>query len=216
MNTDSPARAIADPRPIRDIILDARKKSGRTEKQINREYRRHMQEAGRDAPKSIMTKVRDRRRVFSLDSVEARCLAQALDIDADIIACKDAPAAEPEILRDRNPATAGMATRSIDPETTTERVTETSPRQMRKKDNSTLLPPRTYGVAGVSFAEVAGGLRFSIDMNLDAAQLDRLTLAIPAYMMKIRRAGGIMRCQANVPIFPYQAELIMRAIYGGR
>lgn len=211
MNTDSPTRALDAPRPIRDIIVDARKSSGRTEKQVNREFRRHMAEAEREAPKSIMTKVRDKRRVFSLDEVEARCLALALDIDP-VVLIRDASGSAPG-------QDAASAPDAADETVETDRTPHTDPGP-RVEETGTqkedVLPVRTYGAPGVSFFEVRGSLQIAIDMDLDATQFDRLTLAVPAYMMRIQRAGGVIRCQARVPIFPYQAELIMRAIYGGR
>ena len=200
VNKESPTRAIDAPRPVRDIIVDARKASGRTEKQVNREYRRHMEAEGRDAPKSIMTKVRDKRRVFALDPVESRCIARALDIDPAIIT--------------RTTPVVGDTPVTADTSDVIDLPEEQAPRT--EEDSADILPPRTYGAGGTSFSEIKGGIRFTIDMDLDAAQFDRLTLAIPAYMMRTTRAGGMVRCRADVPIFPYQAELIMRAIYGGR
>lgn len=203
MNTNSPTRALDAPRPIRDIIIDARKSSGRTEKQVNREFRRHMAEAEREAPKSIMTKVRDKRRVFTLDDVEARCLARALDIDPSIL------------IRDRAETSSHPASSSVS-KTVEEPSRGVSPGKEEKAGQVASLTPRTHGAPGVSFVEDQGSLHIAIDMDLDASQFDRLTLAIPAYMMRTQKAGGIIRCKARVPIFPYQAELIMRAIYGGR
>lgn len=206
MNNHSPARSLAEPRPVRDIIIDARKTSGRTEKQVNREYRRHMQEAGLEAPKAIMTKVRDKRRAFTLSTEEARCLAAALDIDPAILI----PA-----TTESKPSTPPSAPPGTDsaPEVESESDEEERP---TGGDDEPVLAPRSYGAAGVGFSELPDGLQFTIDMDLDHVQFDRLTLAIPTYMMRYQRAGRMIRCRASVPIFPYQAELIMRAIYGGR
>lgn len=206
VNNHSPARPLAEPRPIRDIIIDARKTSGRTEKQVNREYRRHMQEAGFEAPKSIMTKVRDKRRAFTLTTKEARCLAAALDIDPVILtpATAESKPSAPSASSRRPERAPGDGSNPSEEE----RPTGT--------DDELVLAPRSYGAAGVRFSEKPDGLQFTIDMDLDHVQFDRLTLAIPTYMMRYQRAGRMIRCRASVPIFPYQAELIMRAIYGGR
>lgn len=218
MNEASTPRSTEEPRTVREIVMAASASSGRTQKQINREYRRHMAEAGHEGPKSIMTKVRDRRRVLSLSPTEARCLAMALDIEPSLLT--------PSIDEDRDtslddgaPSGNGKSTTGgtrEDEPVQTEPMPTSSPPPHEDPAAEPVLAERTYGAAGVGFSQVPEGLRFTIDMDLDASQFDRLTLAIPAYMMRIERAGGQIRCRASVPIFPYQAELIMRAIYGGR
>ena len=207
MNTHISENIPAAPRTLRDTILDARTASGRTEKEINREYRRHMKEEGREAPKSIMRKVRDKRRVFSLDEVEARCLAKALDISPSWLTNREPTMPKPHPL-----ATEAPPRRPRPPEDIDHTAFDREAKAIRETPHTSL----NNHPLDVGFRDVEGSLHFSISTTLSSAQFDRLTLAIPAYMMRTTRKGDAIHCQADVPIFPYQAELIMRAIYGGR
>jgi len=216
VNEASTPRSTEEPRTVREIVMAASASSSRTQKQINREYRRHMAEAGHEGPKSIMTKVRDRRRVLALSPTEARCLALALDIEPSLLT--PSIDVERDTSLDDGPSSGSARPPEGDAREDAPAQSEPTPSPPPGEDTAAepLLAERTYGAAGVGFSEVPEGLRFTIDMDLNASQFDRLTLAIPAYMMRIERGGGRIRCRASVPIFPYQAELIMRAIYGGR
>lgn len=64
------------------------------------------------------------------------------------------------------------------------------------------------------FYETTKGLMFLINMELPQHRYKNLILAVPEYMMETEERGEKIYCRAKVPIFPYQAELIMRAIFG--
>lgn len=187
---------------LRKVIRQARKACGRTQDEVDKAFANLMREKGLEAPKSIMTKVRDKRRDFSFTNDEAQCLARALKIPPHIILETQNPLFEEDAVFASNasnfaPAPAG----------------KTPPIPSAASDK----PEEATSKADIaSFHETDTGLTFTLDMELSAAQFERLTLAIPAYMMKIDKSGDRYRCQASVSIFPYQAELVMRAIFGGR
>jgi len=189
---------------LRKVIRQARNACGRTQDEVDKAFADLMREKGLEAPKSIMTKVRDKRRDFSFSNDEAQCLARALKIPPHIILEAQNPLFEEDAVFASNTSNPAPAPAS-------KNETPAIPSAAGDK------PENTTSEAGTaSFHETDTGLTFALNMELSAVQFERLTLAIPAYMMKIDKSGDRYRCQASVSIFPYQAELVMRAIFGGR
>lgn len=243
---------------IRSVIVDARRKENKTEAEINELYYNEMATRGISAPKAIMTKVRDRRREFSLPKAGAECLAKILNIGTGSLdSIIDDDGQEPtlfetkvptketdekvEVKENEDPGRATVTVRLLPPEEPKTRTEETTPVTNETVQTENIVPvenpshsvdePVTVGSTGqpgeatekrsdtgrkvsVGIYEVEGGLQLLINMELTRHQFDRLTIAVPEYMMKTEPRGDKIYCRGTVPIFPHQAELIMRAIWG--
>lgn len=196
---------------LRKLIREAANKAGLTHEDIDNNYRALMSEEGQTAPKSIMRKVTDKRRPFEFKNVEARCMGRVLKIP------------HTELLE------AQLPQKNVsDQNVTTQVHQDEAPRFTPEENFSSKSPANDTEVTktktlddfehhgSVRFTDTSKGLFLDLDLILTAQQFERLTLAIPAYMMKIQKDNRSMHCKARVNIFPYQAELIMRAIYGAR
>lgn len=245
---------------VRSIIVDARKKENKTEADINELYYNEMAALGISAPKAIMTKVRDRRREFSLPKAGAECLAKILNIGAGSLdSIVDNDRQEPtlfeakvptkkndekvEVKENEDPVRATVTVKLLPPEEHETRTEEAAPvidRPVQAENTVSAEKPAhpaerpvsvgSSGQAGetnerrsdtgrkvsVGIYEVEGGLQLLINMELTHQQFDRLTIAVPEYMMKTEPRGDKIYCRGTVPIFPHQAELIMRAIWGAK
>ncbi len=189
---------------LRRIIRDARDKSGKTEKQINEDYSKLMKEQGLVGLTAIMTKMRDKRQDVILNRTQATCLAAALGIDPEPLYPMPSPQAELEI-----PApTLSKQEQNIKAAFPGEGAATATASKKPASDNSRKISAGCY--------ETEKGLQFLINMALTQTQFDRLTLSIPAYMMRTEPQGEFIYARAQVPIFPYQAEILMRAIYGAQ
>ena len=250
---------------IRNVIVDARRKENKTEAEINEQYHSEMAAMGISAPKAIMTKVRDRRREFSLPKAGAECLSKILNIGAGMLdsivedeggvptlfEMKGPPTKAPtkksdnkagvEIKENEEELHATVTVKLLPPEEFAEKLTNAAPavidpiqpektisaeRQFPKDNDAGSAPTssqasetverrnETGRKVSVGIYEVEGGLQLLINMELTRHQFDRLTIAVPEYMMKTEPRGDKIYCRATVPIFSHQAELIMRAIWG--
>jgi hypothetical protein len=179
-------------RRIRQTIKDARVARGLTEKEVNEAYLRAMSLAGEKAPKAIMTKVRDARTSLEFSRTGAEILSDILRLDPELFFVSEKPEGDPEQTGVREEGNSA----------------EASPSAPRPKEQSRKV--------SAGFYETPDGLHFLINMELDRERFERLTLSIPEYMMTLEERPGGIYCRAQVPIFPYQAEPIMRAIFGGR
>ncbi len=193
MNIENQNDELAPSDALREIIRNARDKSGKTEKQINRDYLKSIIDKGGKPIAAIMTKMRDKRQEIDLSKTEAKCLAEALNIDPRSLYSYTREEPAPQFPYDDDE----VAPAQEDP----------TPAQEVKSNSSRKVSVGIY--------ETEKGLQFLINMFLDKDQLERLTLAIPAYMMKIEQTERGFLVRGQVKIFPYQAHLLMRAIYGG-
>ena len=229
MNTSLESTSTTSQR-LRRVIQRARKDLGCTQEDIDRAYVRLMAEAGQEAPKSIMTKVRDKRRDFSFSLVEAQCLARALkippsailEVQDDLVSqasvdkkTSSAPAPQNEPVEEQTGMQEQLAHYSTKPDPKPEvHLPSVDPRAEPAPKSSTSEAPKE-AARGVFVIDRPEGLMLSINMSLSARQFDRLKLAVPSYMMKTSPDGDKTYVKTKISIFPYQAELIMRAIFGG-
>lgn len=225
---------------IRLLIREERETSRMTEQQVNDLYFNNMARRNLTAPKAIMTKVRDTRRDFILNHDEAECMAAALEIGAQLLMPPEAPQRELPIATNSKPPAheppdltpVDTAPASPQPSVVTEQAPERRESDNDRKTATTVFhtpspqqaaptqPRRQESEGGrkisVGMYETDEGLRFIVNKILTPNQFDRLTLAIPEYMMQVERLANGFMTRANVPIFPYQAELLTRAIYGAK
>lgn len=206
---------------IRKIIQDARKKAKLLEKEVNQAYYERMTEAGYTAPTAVMTRVRDRRKPFSLTKLQANILASILQIEpASSIYPPESP--QQNLLDDKDDdVIAALLNKHAMPQRKTQKD---APKDeiIPLKDLPINSPaPAASEVRNTPKIEIGfytnpntGGQRLFVNMDMSESQFERLTLAIPAYMMKTTRVDEKIHVQAKVDIFPYQAEMIMRAIFG--
>lgn len=180
-----------DPERLREALIDARRISGRSQDEIDAAYRASAAAIGMSAPKSITNKLRDRRRPFDLDGRSLALLVGAIG------------------------PTAGHLIAADDGENRTDHQDGGEPQTGNEHQSDEETAPDAANV--VSITGNGPMLRVEIDMDLDQRQLERLSLTIPVYMMRLGAGtGSRTRCRIDIPIFPYQAEMVMRAIHGGR
>lgn len=228
MNAIQQAAALrAHSDKLRSIIRERREVLGDTEKQVNDRFYKSMTGRGLSAPRAIMTKVRDTRRDFILNREEAECMAAALQIDVEPLLPigtsqhelpivpptstrpsldVDSPTAPQAASEQQAPLESALPTPPVPAETPAAQPVATPARA--ETESSTKV--------SVGFYETPQGLRFFVNKRLTQNQFDRLTLAIPEYMMTVERQGDRIHCRVNVPVFDYQAELLTRAIFGGK
>ena len=210
---------------IRAIIRDQRSEKKMTEEKVNHLYFNNMAARHLTAPKAIMTKVRDMRRNFLLNKDEAECMAMAIEVDPQLLYPIETAQAELPMERINKPEPVPILVQKPKPrlqvtsklaDMVNHSNTQMQPAASEQKPLATRKPENETTKVSVGFYETQKGLRFVINKKLTLYEFERLTLAIPEYMMKIERQGEHIFCRANVPIFDYQAELLTRAIFGGK
>lgn len=199
---------------MRNAIREARSNKGMLEKQVNAAFVEEMKRRQAKGPSAIMTRIRDKRAELQFTKDEALSLAAVLSIDPTPLL----PQGE------QNELPIAPLSGEIEPEATADQTTESESQNTSEKTNEpATVVEKSQAQDGpckapaVSFSEaVDGETTVTINTRLSAEQMTRLCMAIPAYMMKVVREASCVYVQAQVPIFTYQAELIMRAIYGRR
>lgn len=229
MNTSLESTSTTSQR-LRRVIQRARKDLGCTQEDIDRAYVRLMAEAGQDAPKSIMTKVRDKRRDFSFSLIEAQCIARALKIPPSaILEVQDDLVSQASLEKNNSKAGTGSANASntqtgmeeqlahysTKPDSNPAEIAPFADPEAKTASKPHSAETTKEAARGVFVIDRPEGLVLSVNMSLTARQFDRLKLAVPSYMMKTSPDGDKTYVKTKISIFPYQAELIMRAIFGG-
>lgn len=215
MNAIQQAEALREhSTKIREIIRHEREASRMTEKQVNDLFFGHMADRGLSAPRAIMTKVRDMRRDFILNRDEAECMAKAIGIGPDPL--YPISTSQHELPIEAKTSTKPPATSEAPAAATLPPVERPAATPAVTALPATRTETETSTKVSVGFYETSQGLRFFVNKKLTQTQFDRLTLAIPEYMMQVERMDGMIHCRATVPIFEYQAELLTRAIFGSK
>lgn len=207
--TMKPERTRSD--VMRSIVQAARDRLGMQEKEVNAAFHDLMTARGIKAPRAIMTRVRDQRRPLTFTKAEANAIAEVLKIDPSPLLPTDLQAS---LLSDdgddQNARSAPQAEARIEP------VKSKSPQGQEPKPELTPPPASNEKPDRIIITPAGKDLRLIVDYVMTPVQLERFTLAIPVYMISKEHVPTGIRVRANIAIFPYQAELIMRAIFGRR
>lgn len=216
MNTSEATGEMTHSEKIRAVIQEARASAKMFEKDVNEKYHRLMTEAGLTAPRAVMTQVRDRRKEFTLTKEQAQCMAAVLGIkDPSILYPPESPQAnlpmeENSVVKFEDLPMNNKATESGSPDFSVDEVQNSTGQELAGANKE----KKAGTKIAVGFYQAPEGLKFFLNMELTHQQFERLTLSIPAYMMRTNETENGVFAQAKLTIFPYQAEMIMRAIYG--
>lgn len=205
---------------IRATIRAARERHGFQEKDVNEAFHQILTAKGIKGPRAIMTRVRDKRRELVFTKAEAIALAEVLKIDPSPLLPRDA---QPSLLVDQEEEGSSPAadskqsqeeTPQSKPATSGEPVTHELEQTQPKRSEQASHTPERDCAHKITVTPSRKGLFLQIDYIMSRNQFERFTLAIPAYMTRYEHAPSGIRVRAGVEIFPYQAELVMRAIFG--
>lgn len=236
MNTES--TTPGDQEALRQMIIDARRREKLTEKEVNERYLKAHLDIGISAPTAIMTRVRDKRKTLSFSKRGANILGEILKIDPYLLFPPESAQALLPIVEDEDKpgpvippcnqkedvveADLGFPSLKKDQHRLASSETESSsPSREEAMTHDEQVSQETTGTqssksrkVNLGFYETSQGLTFLINKKLTAEQMERLSLSIPEYMMSVEKLEDGYFCRGQVTIFPYQAELLMRAIYG--